>query len=152
VPLPCRRPPSPRSADKQFQNTGLERTGALEKDLVWFKSKYGIDTPQVRALSLAHGSGYCGTMRNAPKRSSGLDGSLEPLPHPLTLHMHPHRTQLPADSPGLAYAVKLRELAAADPPAFICHYYNYYFAHTAGGRMIGAKVQLLPLCVCVCVL
>lgn len=28
-----------------------------------------------------------------------------------------------------------------NPPAFICHYYNHYFAHTAGGRMIGAKVS-----------
>lgn len=23
----------------------------------------------------------------------------------------------------------------------MCHYYNYYFAHTAGGRMIGSKVR-----------
>ncbi|KAI8473643.1 MAG: heme oxygenase-like protein [Monoraphidium minutum] len=53
--------------------------------------------------------------------------------------------QLPADSPGLAYAEKLRGLAASDPPALICHYYNYYFAHTAGGRMIGSKVSSMIL-------
>lgn len=53
----------------------------------------------------------------------------------------PGAPQLPADSPGLAYAQLLRGLAASDPPAFICHYYNYYFAHTAGGRMIGSKVR-----------
>lgn len=35
----------------------------------------------------------------------------------------------------------IRELAKTNPPAFICHYYNHYFAHTAGGRMIGAKVS-----------
>lgn len=27
------------------------------------------------------------------------------------------------------------------PEAVICHWYNYYFAHTAGGRMIGRKMQ-----------
>lgn len=46
----------------------------------------------------------------------------------------------PASGPGLAYAAVLRELAASDPPAFLCHWYNVYFAHSAGGRMIGSKV------------
>lgn len=32
-------------------------------------------------------------------------------------------------------------MAVDDPPAFVCHYYNYYFAHTAGGRMIGSKAR-----------
>ncbi len=45
-----------------------------------------------------------------------------------------------ADSPGAVYAALLRQMASDDPPAFICHYYNQYFAHTAGGRMIGNKV------------
>jgi heme oxygenase len=27
----------------------------------------------------------------------------------------------------------------------MCHYYNYYFAHTAGGRMIGAQVAKAAL-------
>lgn len=35
----------------------------------------------------------------------------------------------------------LQELAKNDPPSFICHFYNVYFAHTAGGRMIGNKVR-----------
>jgi heme oxygenase len=30
-------------------------------------------------------------------------------------------------------------------PRFICHYYNYYFAHTAGGRMIGKQMSALLL-------
>eukprot|EP00741_Cyanophora_paradoxa_P008063 tig00001253_g7802.t1 len=38
---------------------------------------------------------------------------------------------------GKAYAALLTDLAKNDPPAFICHFYNVYFAHTAGGRMIG---------------
>ncbi|XP_027329917.1 heme oxygenase 1, chloroplastic-like isoform X2 [Abrus precatorius] len=43
-------------------------------------------------------------------------------------------------SPGLTYAQYLKELSVKDPQAFICHFYNIYFAHTAGGRMIGKKV------------
>jgi heme oxygenase len=38
------------------------------------------------------------------------------------------------------------ELAKSDPQAFICHYYNFYFAHTAGGRMIGNKVRSWGMC------
>ena len=37
----------------------------------------------------------------------------------------------------------LQELAKSDPAAFICHFYNFYFAHTAGGKMIGARVRPL---------
>lgn len=44
-------------------------------------------------------------------------------------------------SPGTSYACYLEELSEQDPPAFICHFYNVYFAHTAGGRMIGKKVS-----------
>ena len=43
---------------------------------------------------------------------------------------------------GTAYASYLEELSEKDPQAFICHFYNVYFAHTAGGRMIGKKVRL----------
>ncbi|KAH7572404.1 hypothetical protein JRO89_XS04G0251000 [Xanthoceras sorbifolium] len=43
-------------------------------------------------------------------------------------------------SPGISYAEHLKELSEKDPQAFICHFYNIYFAHTAGGRMIGKKV------------
>ena len=45
------------------------------------------------------------------------------------------------DGPGSMYAAKIRDLAENNPPAFICHYYNFYFAHTAGGRMIGKQVS-----------
>jgi heme oxygenase len=38
------------------------------------------------------------------------------------------------------YAAILHELAAKSIPKFMCHYYNHYFAHTAGGRMIGKKM------------
>ncbi|CAI9100137.1 OLC1v1037077C1 [Oldenlandia corymbosa var. corymbosa] len=43
-------------------------------------------------------------------------------------------------APGVSYAQYLEELSGKDPQAFICHFYNIYFAHSAGGRMIGKKV------------
>ncbi|XP_015061493.1 heme oxygenase 1, chloroplastic [Solanum pennellii] len=43
-------------------------------------------------------------------------------------------------TPGVTYASYLEELSEKDPQAFICHFYNTYFAHSAGGRMIGKKV------------
>ncbi|KAK4344379.1 hypothetical protein RND71_037473 [Anisodus tanguticus] len=44
-------------------------------------------------------------------------------------------------TPGLSYARYLEELSEKDTQAFICHFYNTYFAHSAGGRMIGRKVS-----------
>ncbi|BBN14330.1 protein MpHY1 [Marchantia polymorpha subsp. ruderalis] len=41
---------------------------------------------------------------------------------------------------GITYAELLKNLSESDPPAFICHFYNVYFAHSAGGRFIGKKV------------
>ncbi|GAB2289209.1 Heme oxygenase 1 [Dionaea muscipula] len=43
-------------------------------------------------------------------------------------------------TPGRTYASYLEELSEKDPQAFICHFYNIYFAHSAGGRMIGKMV------------
>lgn len=41
---------------------------------------------------------------------------------------------------GTSYADYLTELSETNVPAFICHFYNVYFAHSAGGRFIGKKV------------
>jgi heme oxygenase len=51
-----------------------------------------------------------------------------------------HRIPEPS-APGTTYASYLDELSEKDPQAFICHFYNVYFAHSAGGRMIGKKVH-----------
>lgn len=44
-----------------------------------------------------------------------------------------------SDGAGATYARYLKKIAD-DIPAFVCHYYNVYFAHAAGGRMIGKQV------------
>ncbi|CAB9500205.1 Heme oxygenase 1, chloroplastic [Seminavis robusta] len=47
---------------------------------------------------------------------------------------------------GKTYATQLREIAAdGSIPELMCHYYNFYFAHTAGGRMIGKQMSALLL-------
>ena len=46
----------------------------------------------------------------------------------------------PCGASGKAYAQFLSALAEKSIPQFMCHYYNHYFAHTAGGRMIGKRL------------
>ncbi|OWM65913.1 hypothetical protein CDL15_Pgr015338 [Punica granatum] len=45
----------------------------------------------------------------------------------------------PSD-PGVRYASFLEDLSEKDALAFICHFYNIYFGHSAGGQMIGKKI------------
>ncbi|RYG65570.1 biliverdin-producing heme oxygenase [archaeon] len=80
-----------------FRHTGLERTEALKKDIIWMQS---------------------------------YDPSIK------------HKGSGPLAK---KYAEVLRGLAAQSIPKFICHYYNHYFAHTAGGRMIGKKMCTMLL-------
>jgi len=43
---------------------------------------------------------------------------------------------------GKEYAARLREIADAGQwEVFTCHFYNFMFAHTAGGRMIGKMMS-----------
>jgi heme oxygenase len=46
---------------------------------------------------------------------------------------------------GTSYADFLTELSEKNVPAFICHFYNVYFAHSAGGRFIGKRVAEMIL-------
>jgi len=48
---------------------------------------------------------------------------------------------------GSMYAKELKDMikSSEDIPQFMCHYYNYYFAHLAGGRMIGKQMSKLLL-------
>ena len=43
---------------------------------------------------------------------------------------------------GSSYCALLRGMAeTGEWEPFTCHFYNYYFAHTAGGRMIGKMMS-----------
>lgn len=41
----------------------------------------------------------------------------------------------------LGYVEYLRKMVTEAPEKALCHWYNYYFAHTAGGLMIGRLMQ-----------
>lgn len=43
-------------------------------------------------------------------------------------------------NPGVSYAKYLEELAERSAPLFLCHYYNIYFSHIAGGQVIAGQV------------
>lgn len=98
-----------------LRNTGLERVTALDADIRWLSGEM---------------------------MAGGGDGGEQP--HPVVP---------PVGEAGQAYATFLAELssgvsdggedndAAAALPRFLNHFYNYYFAHTAGGRMIGKKMS-----------
>ncbi|KAL2512739.1 putative inactive heme oxygenase 2 [Abeliophyllum distichum] len=44
-------------------------------------------------------------------------------------------------NPGVTYAQYLEELAEKSPPLFLCHFYNIYFSHIAGGQVIAKQVS-----------
>nr|GLL18230.1 probable inactive heme oxygenase 2, chloroplastic [Ipomoea trifida] len=44
-------------------------------------------------------------------------------------------------NPGGDYSKYLEELAETNPPLFLCHFYNIYFSHIAGGQVIAKKVS-----------
>ncbi|KAK3134044.1 hypothetical protein QOZ80_6AG0544340 [Eleusine coracana subsp. coracana] len=73
-------------------------------------------------------------------RNTGLERS-EALKKDLEWFKQEGHTIPEPSAPGTTYASYLEELSEKDPQAFICHFYNVYFAHTAGGRMIGKKVS-----------
>lgn len=77
---------------------------------------------------------------DAEFRNTGLERS-EALKKDLEWFRQQGHTIPEPSAPGTTYASLLEELSDKDPQAFICHFYNVYFAHTAGGRMIGKKVS-----------
>ena len=68
-------------------------------------------------------------------RNTGLERTA-PLETDIDFMVKEYNLERPAvGSFGQDYAAFLRQVESI--PEFVCHYYNFYFAHTAGGRMIG---------------
>lgn len=68
-------------------------------------------------------------------RSTGLERA-EALREDIKWLVEEYDTSLvvtPCGSSGIEYSKFLNNLAQESVPKFICHYYNHYFAHTAGG-------------------
>ena len=85
--------------------------------------------------------------------STGLE-RVQPLEEDIKYMMETYQLIRPIiGQAGRAYEAFLMDLVSDSKnqsssvtiPRFICHYYNYYFAHTAGGRMIGKQMSALLL-------
>ena len=79
-------------------------------------------------------------------RNTGLERT-KPLQEDIEFMVQEYGLKRPEVGPaGTEYADELRRIAARGAiPEFMCHYYNFYFAHTAGGRMIGKQMSALLL-------
>jgi len=76
----------------------------------------------------------------APFRNSGLERA-EPLERDVAWFVEQGVLEPDVAPQGATYAKFLREMVADGKlEAFVCHFYNFYFAHTAGGRMIGKRM------------
>ena len=83
----------------------------------------------------------------APFRNSGLERT-QALEKDIKYMCERFDLQLPdAGKAGSMYAAQLKNMikSSDDVPEFMCHYYNFYFAHLAGGRMIGKQMSKLLL-------
>jgi heme oxygenase (biliverdin-producing, ferredoxin) len=79
-------------------------------------------------------------------RNTGLE-RVAALEKDIEFMMKEYDLELPkVGRPGSTYADEMRALGKeAKFPEFLCHYYNFYFAHTAGGRMIGKQMSAMLL-------
>lgn len=84
----------------------------------------------------------------SPFINTGLERA-EPLEKDIEFMVSEYNIEKPEVGPfGESYAKHMRDIASKGKeavPEFMCHYYNYYFAHTAGGRMIGKQMASLLL-------
>jgi heme oxygenase (biliverdin-producing, ferredoxin) len=81
----------------------------------------------------------------APLRNTGLE-RVEALELDMAFMVREYALARPnVGAPGRDYAAALYQVSKTSRPAFLCHYYNFYFAHTAGGRMIGKQMSALLL-------
>jgi hypothetical protein len=86
-------------------------------------------------------------MELVPFQNTGLERVVA-LENDIVFLMQEYHLERPVvGRPGREYAQVLYEIANRESsiPAFMCHYYNFYFAHTAGGRMIGKQMSALLL-------
>lgn len=82
----------------------------------------------------------------APFRNTGLERT-GPLEIDIEFMVKEYGLERPEVGPmGAGYAEEIRRIAnEGTVPELMCHYYNHYFAHTAGGRMIGKRMAALLL-------
>uniref|UniRef100_A0A5B6ZNT0 heme oxygenase (biliverdin-producing) n=1 Tax=Davidia involucrata TaxID=16924 RepID=A0A5B6ZNT0_DAVIN len=96
-------------------------------------SKLVFDTVE-RIVDESHDVSYAYFRKTGLERSKGLSKDLE-------WFSQQDIAIPPPSNPGLTYAKYLEELAEKSAPLFLCHFYNIYFSHIAGGQVIAKQVS-----------
>ncbi|ONI33676.1 hypothetical protein PRUPE_1G440300 [Prunus persica] len=96
-------------------------------------SKLVFDTVE-RIVDDSNDVAYAYFRKTGLERSEGLSEDLE--------WFRQQGMVIPEPSgPGVSYAKYLEELADNSAPLFLCHFYNIYFSHIAGGQVIARQVS-----------
>ncbi|CAA3012580.1 probable inactive heme oxygenase 2, chloroplastic [Olea europaea subsp. europaea] len=101
--------------------------------------KYLVDSKLVfstveRIVDQSSDVSYVYFRKTGLERSECLSKDLEWFSQQDNVVPHP-------SNPGVMYAKYLEELAEKSPPLFLCHFYNIYFSHIAGGQVIAKQVS-----------
>ncbi|KAL6995552.1 putative inactive heme oxygenase 2, chloroplastic, variant 2 [Sarracenia purpurea var. burkii] len=96
-------------------------------------SKLVFDTVE-RIVDESNDVSYAYFRKTGLERSEGLSRDLE--------WFSQQDIEIPQPSiPGVSYVKYLEELAEKRAPLFLCHFYNIYFSHIAGGQVIAKQVS-----------
>ncbi|KAE8038156.1 hypothetical protein FH972_010692 [Carpinus fangiana] len=101
--------------------------------------KYLVDSKLVfntveRIVDESSHVAYAYFRKTGLERSEGLGKDLEWLSQQGFVIPEP-------GNPGVSYAKYLEGLAEKSAPLFLCHFYNIYFAHVAGGQVIARQAS-----------
>ncbi|KAK9270293.1 hypothetical protein L1049_025871 [Liquidambar formosana] len=130
--------------EKEEEDNVVSSDGGGDDGGTWEPSmegflKYLVDSKLVfntveRIVDKSDDVAYAYFRKTGLERSEGLSKDLEwfnqqdiVIPEPST--------------PGVSYAKYLEELAEKSAPLFLCHFYNIYFSHIAGGQVIARQVS-----------
>ncbi|KAK9946559.1 hypothetical protein M0R45_012019 [Rubus argutus] len=96
-------------------------------------SKLVFDTVE-RIVDNANDVAYAYFRKTGLERSEALSKDLEWFGEQGNVIPEP-------SNPGISYAKYLQEVAQTCAPLFLCHFYNIYFSHIAGGQVIARQVS-----------
>eukprot|EP01035_Chromulina_nebulosa_P020280 gene20280-26325_t len=125
--------PTPRSSNPNYQPSRLEFLRFLVDSLAVYRTLDEIvkEEPSLKSL-----------VNTGLERSEALVKDIEWITKTFDTSIS---TPPEVGSYGLEYSKFLKALVKESVPRFVCHYYNQYFAHTAGGLMIGKRLTDLLL-------
>ncbi|XAR61857.1 Heme oxygenase (biliverdin-producing) [Bertholletia excelsa] len=119
------------SPEKEIGETWQPRMKGFLKYLV--DSKLVFDTIE-RIVDESNDVSYAYFRRTGLERSEGLSKDLEWFGQQDIVIP-------PPSNPGITYAKYLEELGDKSASLFLCHFYNIYFSHIAGGQVITKQVS-----------